>query len=287
MYHAKAAGRNNAQFFTASLNEAARDRHELEGDLHLALQRQEFVLHYQPQVTGERRVVGAEVLLRWLHPQRGLISPLRFIPMAEDTGLILPIGQWVLETACAQLKLWSDDALTRELQVAVNVSARQFRQADFVEQVRKVVLSSGIDPTRLKLELTESLVLDNVEGTIEKMNAIKLLGVLFSMDDFGTGYSSLSYLTRLPLDQLKIDRAFVTQLPDNKSDAVIAQTIVTMGRSLGLNVIAEGVETEAQHAFLESHGCHAYQGFLFSRPVPVDEFEQFVQQSLPADAAVS
>jgi diguanylate cyclase (GGDEF)-like protein/PAS domain S-box-containing protein len=287
MYHAKAAGRNNAQFFTASLNEAARDRHELEGDLHLALQRQEFILHYQPQVTGERRVVGAEVLLRWLHPKRGLISPLRFIPMAEDTGLILPIGQWVLETACAQLKLWSDDALTRELQVAVNVSARQFRQADFVEQVRRVVLSSGIDPTRLKLELTESLVLDNVEDTIEKMNAIKLLGVLFSMDDFGTGYSSLSYLTRLPLDQLKIDRAFVSQLPDNRSDAIIAQTIVTMGRSLGLNVIAEGVETEAQHAFLESHGCHAYQGFLFSRPVPVDEFEQFVQQSLPADAAVS
>ena len=287
MYHAKAAGRNNAQFFTASLNDAARDRHELEGDLHLALQRHEFVLHYQPQVTGERRVVGAEALLRWRHPQRGLISPLRFIPMAEDTGLILPIGQWVLETACAQLKLWSDDAMTRELQVAVNVSARQFRQADFIEQVRKVVVSSGIDPTRLKLELTESLVLDNVEDTIEKMNAIKLLGVLFSMDDFGTGYSSLSYLTRLPLDQLKIDRAFVSQLPDNKSDAVIAQTIVTMGRSLGLNVIAEGVETEAQHEFLESHGCHAYQGFLFSRPVPVDEFEQFLQHSLPADAAVS
>ena len=287
MYHAKAAGRNNTQFFTTSLNEAAKDRRELEGDLHLALKRHEFVLHYQPQVSGGHRVVGAEVLLRWRHPQRGLISPLRFIPMAEDTGLILPIGQWVLETACAQLKLWSGDTLTRELQVAVNVSARQFRQADFVEQVRKVVVSSGIDPTRLKLELTESLVLDNVEDTIEKMNAIKLLGVLFSMDDFGTGYSSLSYLTRLPLDQLKIDRAFVSQLPDNRSDAIIAQTIVTMGRSLGLNVIAEGVETEAQHTFLESHGCHAYQGFLFSRPVPIDEFEQFLQHSLSADAAVS
>ena len=177
--------------------------------------------------------------------------------------------------------------MTRELQVAVNVSARQFRQVDFVEQVRKVVTRSGIDPTRLKLELTESLVLDNVEDTIEKMSAIKLLGVLFSMDDFGTGYSSLSYLTRLPLDQLKIDRAFVTQLPDNKSDAIIAQTIVTMGRSLGLNVIAEGVETEAQQEFLETHGCHASQGFLFSRPIPVDEFEQFLQQSLPADAAIS
>ncbi len=287
MYHAKAAGRNNVQFFTASLNAAARDRRELENDLHLALRRQEFILHYQPQVSGERQVLGAEALLRWQHPVYGLVSPLKFIPMAEDTGLILPIGQWVLETACAQLKAWSADLQTRSLQLAVNVSPRQFRQADFVEQVQALLLRSGIDPALLKLELTESLVLDNVADTIEKMNAIKLLGVKFSMDDFGTGYSSLSYLTRLPLDQLKIDRSFVTQLPGNQSDAIIAQTIVTMGRSLGLNVIAEGVESEAQKAFLESHGCHAYQGFLFSRPLPVAEFTQFLRQSPQPDAAVS
>ena len=183
----------------------------------------------------------------------------------------------MLETACAQIKAWSVDARTRKLQVAVNVSARQFRQPDFVELLRQAIDNSGANPARLKLELTESLVLDNVADTIDKMNAIKLLGVTFSMDDFGTGYSSLSYLTRLPLDQLKIDRAFVCRLPENRSDAVIAQTIVTMGRSLGLKVVAEGVETEAQRQFLDSHGCDGYQGFLFSRPLAVDAFEDFLQ----------
>ena len=276
MYHAKSAGRNNAQFFTAAMNEAVRDRHELESDLHLAIQRGEFLLHYQPQVDANRRTIGAEALLRWQHPTRGLVSPLKFIPFAEETGLILPIGQWVLEMASQQIQVWSGNALTRHLQVAVNVSARQFRQPDFVEQVRELVMSSGIDPSRLKLELTESLVLDNVEDTIRTMHEIKKLGVLFSMDDFGTGYSSLSYLARLPLDQLKIDRAFVTKLPDSPSDAIIAQTIVTMGRSLGLDVIAEGVETQAQCRFLDQHGCHAYQGYLFSKPLPAEEFEAFL-----------
>jgi EAL domain-containing protein (putative c-di-GMP-specific phosphodiesterase class I) len=229
MYHAKSAGRNNVQFFTASMNQAASDRRQLEEDLHLALQKNQFVLHYQPQVDDLRRVFAAEALLRWQHPEHGLVPPNRFIPLAEDTGLIVPIGQWVLETACAQLQAWSVEARTCDLQVAVNVSARQFRQADFVDQLRKLIERSGADPLRLKLELTESLVLDNVADTIAKMNAIKQFGVSFSMDDFGTGYSSLSYLTRLPLDQLKIDRAFVSRLPDNQSDAVIAQTIVTMG----------------------------------------------------------
>jgi EAL domain-containing protein (putative c-di-GMP-specific phosphodiesterase class I) len=215
-----------------------------------------------------RRVFAAEALLRWQHPEHGLVPPNRFIPLAEDTGLIVPIGQWVLETACAQLKAWSVEARTRELQVAVNVSARQFRQADFVEQLRTVIERSGADPLRLKLELTESLVLDNVADTIAKMNAIKQLGVTFSMDDFGTGYSSLSYLTRLPLDQLKIDRAFVSRLPDNQSDAVIAQTIVTMGRSLGLKVIAEGVENEAQRQFLDAMAVTAIRVSLSVAPCP-------------------
>ncbi len=277
MYHAKSAGRNNVQFFTASMNEAASDRRQLEEDLHLALQQKQFVLHYQPQVDAQRCVFAAEALLRWQHPHHGLVPPARFVPLAEDTGLIVPIGQWVLETACAQIKAWSVDARTHKLQVAVNVSARQFRQPDFVELLRQALDNSGADPARLKLELTESLVLDNVADTIVKMNAIKLLGVTFSMDDFGTGYSSLSYLTRLPLDQLKIDRAFVCRLPENRSDAVIAQTIVTMGRSLGLKVVAEGVENEAQRQFLDSHGCDGYQGFLFSRPLAVEAFEDFLQ----------
>jgi EAL domain-containing protein (putative c-di-GMP-specific phosphodiesterase class I) len=207
-----------------------------------------------------------------------MVSPLKFIPLAEETGLILPIGRWVLETACQQIRRWADNEDTRHLQVAVNVSARQFRQPDFVDQVRDVLARTGAKPTCLKLELTESLVLDNVEDTIQTMQEIKKLGVFFSMDDFGTGYSSLSYLARLPLDQLKIDRAFVTKLPDSPSDAVIAQTIITMGRSLGLDVIAEGVETEAQCHFLDKNGCHAYQGYLFSKPLTADEFEAFITQ---------
>ncbi|MEF8702326.1 MAG: EAL domain-containing protein [Candidatus Accumulibacter sp. UW26] len=285
MYHAKAAGRNSARFFTASMNQAAKDRRQLEEDLHLALQKKEFVLHYQPQVDAGCHIIAAEALLRWQHPEHGLVLPGKFIPLAEDTGLIVPIGQWVLETACAQLVQWAAQAPTRELQIAVNVSARQFRQTDFVDQLRQLLQRSGAPPTQLKLELTESLVLDNVSDTIAKMNAIRLIGVTFSLDDFGTGYSSLSYLTRLPLDQIKIDRAFVNRLPDNQSDAVIAQTIVTMGRSLGLKVIAEGVESEAQHQFLDRHGCHGYQGFLFSRPLPIAAFEELLsaRRAAPPD----
>lgn len=225
-----------------------------------------------------RRPLGAEVLLRWEHPERGMVSPLQFIPLAEETGLIVPIGLWVLQTACAQLNVWRHDALTRDLILAVNVSARQFRQPDFVAQVQRVLMESGAQPSHLKLELTESIVLENIEDIITKMSALKLLGVSFSMDDFGTGYSSLQYLKRLPLDQIKIDQSFVRDISTDPNDAAIVQTIIAMTDALGLNVIAEGVETEAQSVFLHNHGCHAFQGYLFSKPIPVKEFERLITQ---------
>ncbi|MCF8179073.1 MAG: EAL domain-containing protein [Sulfuritalea sp.] len=276
MYHAKSAGRNNVQFFTDAMNQAAKDRHELEGGLHRALEHDQLELYYQPQIDNEGRIVGAEALLRWPSPEHGMVSPLSFIPLAEETGLILPIGRWVLATACAQLKVWSGDQSTRDLRLAVNVSPREFREAGFVDQLCRILEASGANPSRLKLELTESLVLDNIEETIKKMLVLKKLGITFSLDDFGTGYSSLSYLTRLPLDQLKIDRAFVLKLPESTNDGVVTQTIIAMARGLGLNSIAEGVETEAQRAFLEQHGCHVYQGYLFSPPLALAEFEQFI-----------
>ena len=278
LYQAKRAGRNTLRFFDPAMQLALDLRSALEAELHQALKRDELRLYYQPQVDAASRVIGVEALLRWQHTERGLVQPNDFIPLAEDTGLILPIGLWVLETACAQLKTWEGDARTRDLQLAVNVSARQFRQPDFVAQIQSVLETSGAIPARLKLELTESMVLEDIEDTIEKMQAIKRLGVNFSMDDFGTGYSSLSYLAQLPLDQIKIDKAFVCNLPGKKNDETITRTIITLGRELAMNVIAEGVETEAQREFLELHGCHAYQGYLFSRPLPPEEFDKFVKQ---------
>ncbi len=233
------------------------------------------MLHYQAQVVGNGRVTGAEVLVRWQHPQRGLVSPGEFIPLAEDTGLILPLGHWVLETACAQLARWATRAATAHLTLAVNVSAKQFRQAEFVNQVLAVLTKTGANPKRLKLELTESLLVHNVEDIVEKMFALKAKGVGFSLDDFGTGYSSLSYLKRLPLDQLKIDQSFVRDLLIDPNDMAIAKTIIALARSLELGVIAEGVETAEQRDFLASSGCHAYQGYLFSWPLPLEGFERY------------
>lgn len=273
MYEAKASGRNALRFFDPSMQAALEDRSILEAELRHALSRQQFALYYQIQVNSDNQPIGAEVLLRWMHPMRGVILPGEFISLAEETGLILPIGLWVLETACAQIKLWETNPLVCDLQLAINVSARQFHQSDFVEQVREVLTRTDADPTRLKIELTESVVLDNINDTIAKMHDLKQLGVRFSMDDFGTGYSSLSYLTQLPLDQLKIDRSFVHNIGTKHTDAVIVQTIIGMGNSLGMEVIAEGVETDAQHAFLKHAGCMAYQGYLFSEPVPLEEFE--------------
>lgn len=274
MYQAKNAGRNTLRFYDPLIQAALEARSVLEAELRVALQQQNFQLEYQMQVDHQRRIVGAEVLLRWNHPQRGIIYPAQFIGLAEDTGLIVPVGLWVLENACAQLKKWEANPFTRDLQLAVNVSARQFRQADFAEQVQAIVVRSGMSPGRLKLELTESLVLDNVNDAIAKMAALKPIGIGFSIDDFGTGQSSLLYLKKLPLAQLKIDQSFVHDIATDPSDAVIVQTIIGMSKNLGLQVIAEGVESEEQLAFLLANGCLAYQGYLFGKPMPVEDFER-------------
>ena len=273
MYQAKKAGRNALRFFDHRMQDAINAKAALEGELHKALENGQFQLHYQVQVNRARRASGAEALIRWNHPTRGVVPPAQFIPLAEETGLILPIGTWVLETACAQLSAWSANEQTRHLVLAVNISARQFHQADFVAQVRAAVTRHAIDPTLLKLELTESLLLEDTEDTVATMNALKATGVQLSLDDFGTGYSSLQYLKLLPLNQIKIDQSFVRNIATDSNDAAIVQTIIAMAETLGLNVIAEGVETEVQHEFLELRGCHACQGYLFGKPMPIEEFE--------------
>nr|WP_249116061.1 EAL domain-containing protein [Azoarcus sp. L1K30] len=269
MYQAKAAGRNTLVFFDPEMQAAVRARAELEADLHRGLELGEFELHYQAQVDYEGRLIGAEALLRWKHPERGMVGPADFVPAAEETGLILPLGAWVLDTACAQLREWGDTLETAALTLSVNVSARQFRQPDFVEQVLAALDRSGANGRCLKIELTESLLLQDVEATILRMAQLRARGVGFSLDDFGTGYSSLAYLKRLPLDQLKIDRSFVRDLLTDPSDAAIARAIITLAESLGLSVIAEGVETLAQRDALARQGCLAYQGYYFGRPGPV------------------
>ena len=276
MYAAKAEGRNTIRFFDPMMQAAVSARIALENDLRRALAEQQFQLHYQVQMQDGKTAVGAEALIRWQHPERGMVSPLQFIGLAEETGLILPIGLWVLQTACEQLTRWQHNPRTADLQLAVNVSARQFRQPNFIEQVCAVLQQTGARADRLKLELTESMALDNVEDTIAKMTALRQLGLRFSMDDFGTGQSSLSYLTRLPLDQLKIDQSFVRNIGLQHTDALMVQIIIGMAHSLGIDVIAEGVETEEQHAFLQQHGCTLCQGYLFSRPVPLEEFERLL-----------
>jgi len=278
MYKAKEAGRNTLRFFDPDMEIDVMHRAALEKDLREAVQEKQFLLHYQAQVVGEGRLTGAEALVRWQHPRRGTVPPAEFIPLAEETGLILPLGYWVLETACTQLAVWATRPEMAHLTIAVNVSAHQFSQNDFVDQVLAVLDKTGANPQRLKLELTESLLVGNVQNTIEKMFALKARGVGFSLDDFGTGYSSLSYLRRLPLDQLKIDQSFVRDVLSDPNDAAIARTIVALAQSLGLGVIAEGVETEAQRDFLAGSGCHAYQGYFFSRPLLPEGFEAFARQ---------
>jgi EAL domain-containing protein (putative c-di-GMP-specific phosphodiesterase class I) len=275
MYQAKAAGRNIMHFFAPALQVAVNARAAMEKDLGQALRDDQFLLYYQPQVDSVR-VIGAEALVRWKHPRRGMLAPDEFIHLAEETGLILSLGNWVLESACRQIAAWADRNETAHIAVAVNIGARQLHQPNFVKQVLTTLDSTGADPQNLKLELTESTLVDNIEDVIAKMTVLKSHGLRFSLDDFGTGYSSLSYLKRLPLDQLKIDRSFVRDILVDASSGAIAQTIISLGRAMGLLVIAEGVETEGERDFLSRLGCQAFQGFLFSRPVPVDEFQRLL-----------
>ena len=285
LYQAKAAGRNALRFFDPQMQAVVTARVEMEASLRQAIDNEQFTLYYQPQMTsnnnGTDYPTGAEALVRWNNPVRGMVSPAEFIPLAEETGLILPLGKWILETACKQLACWATQAEMEHISLAVNVSSREFHKADFVNQVLAVLKRTGARPQRLKLELTESLLITNVEDIITKMTALRKEGVCFSLDDFGTGYSSLSYLKRLPLHQLKIDQGFVRDILIDPNDAAIAQMVIVLAGSLGLEVIAEGVETETQRNFLAEHGCHSYQGYLYSRPLPLNEFETWVHIHQP------
>ncbi|WP_144049414.1 bifunctional diguanylate cyclase/phosphodiesterase [Vreelandella massiliensis] len=270
MYQAKAAGRNALRFFDPSMQAAVMDRAQLEADLRHVIEREELMLFYQTQVNAEGSVVGVEALVRWEHPSRGVVSPGVFIPLAEENHLIGPVGAWVLETACQQLAQWARDPATEALSIAVNVSPNQFRQAQFVEQVEAVLARTGANPQRLKLEVTETLLMEDLEAVRSRMETLRGLGVRFSLDDFGTGYSSLAYLKRLPLDQLKIDQSFVRDVLEDPADAAIVRTVIALAHSLELEVIAEGVETQAHRDWLYGEGCMAYQGYFFSRPGPAD-----------------
>ncbi len=280
MYQSKAAGRNALRFFDPGMQAAVSNRVALEADLRDAIAQKQFVLHFQPQIQakpdGSLRVVGAEALVRWQHPERGMVSPAEFIPLAEETGLIVPLGQWVLESACRQLARWQGHPELGALTLAVNVSARQFLQNNFVAQVGQALEATGARPSLLKLELTESTLVGDINEVVRKMTELQSWGVGFALDDFGTGYSSLAYLKRMPLDTLKIDQSFVRDVFEDANDAAIARMVVVLGRSLGLTVIAEGVETLEQRYFLAQQGCHVYQGYLFGKPQPVQEFQQMV-----------
>lgn len=285
MAKAKSSGRNTFRFFDHAMQEAIVARARLENGLRLAIDEQQLVLHYQPQLDGNRRICGAEALVRWMHPQRGMVPPIEFIPVAEASGLILPLGHWVLEAACTQIARWSSQGHMANLVISVNISVVQIMRDDFVDSVVHVLERTGANPQRLKLELTESLLVSNVDETIRKMSALKAIGVTFSLDDFGTGYSSLAYLSRLPIDQLKIDRSFVDGIETRDDAVAICAATISLAHSLKLKVVAEGVETEAQRYFLSTvHRCDLMQGYLHSRPLNVPDFECFALA--PANAQV-
>lgn len=280
LYGAKAEGRDGVRFHDPELHALLTARATMESELRDALNRDEMVLYYQPQMNAEGHIIGAEALVRWRHPRLGLLPPGDFITLAEDTGLILPLGRWVLEAACEQLAAWSTHADSAHLSVSVNVSGRQIRHPEFVGQVLAILCRCGTNLSSLKLELTESVLMDETEHVIRNMDALKSIGVSFSLDDFGTGYSSLSYLNRLPLDELKIDRSFVSDILTDAHSAIIARTIVGLAHNLGLSVIAEGVESAEQRDLLAEYGCHSYQGYFISPPLPAEQFEQLLIKSL-------
>jgi EAL domain-containing protein (putative c-di-GMP-specific phosphodiesterase class I) len=273
MYRAKEAGRDGLRLYTPEMSQSVQDRYNLRAALRGALQRGELALFYQPQVElSTRRMIGAEALIRWRHPDLGLVPPCRFIPLAEETGLIAPIGEWVINEACRRNKAWQNRGLP-PIRISVNVSARQFRDGTLTDVVAQALAASGLAAAWLELELTESLLMDDREGGARTMRELRALGVSLAIDDFGTGYSSLSAVKTFPISRLKIDRSFVEGLPDNADDAAVAGAVIALGRQLGLEVIAEGVETEEQAAALAASGCDEAQGYLFSKPVPVEEFE--------------
>ncbi|MDE3018598.1 MAG: EAL domain-containing protein [Nitrospirota bacterium] len=279
-YHAKQSGRSNYQFYSQSMNASAGERLAIENRLHKALEREEFLLHYQPLVALDTgRIIGAEALVRWQHPELGLVSPMQFIPIAEETGLIIPLGEWVLQRACAQTRVWHEMGLGG-LRVAVNLSARQFQRQNLLHVVTRILLATDLNPRCLDLELTESMIMQDGESSMATLRELRALGVHLSMDDFGTGYSSLSYLRRLPLDTLKIDRSFVKDCTVNQEDATIIKAIIAMSHSLKLQVLAEGIETEEQMAFLRTAGCDEAQGYLFSRPMPAEQLTDVLKASV-------
>lgn len=280
MYQAKQAGRNTIRFFDPIMHENLLDRIKLEKDIQLAIDEKQFELYYQVQVDRSGRPVGSEALIRWNHPERGLLSPIEFIPLAEEKGLIIPIGEWVLDTACRQISLWKKNKTTRNLALSINISAKQIHQVDFVNLVKSSVNKYNINPDQLKIELTETLLLDDIDKAISIMNDLEGFGIKLSLDDFGTGYSSLQYLKNLPLYELKIDRSFINDLEQDISDQAIVKTIIAMADSLSLTVIAEGVETKEQMNYLLSQGCTKFQGYLFSKPIPIGEFAKFIASEM-------
>jgi diguanylate cyclase (GGDEF)-like protein len=285
MYRAKELGRGNYQFYKSEMNARSLERLSLEGHLRRALERNEFLLHYQPKIDlASGNITGVEALLRWIHPELGLVSPASFVPILEDNGLIVQVGEWVLGEACRQIKAWSADGAAKGIPVAVNLSGRQLQQADLDRCIERIVSDAGVDPRLIELEITESMLMRNPEQAIGILRYLKSLGMCLAMDDFGTGYSSLSYLKRFPVDRLKIDGEFVRDIASDPDDAAIAHSIIAMGHSLELTVIAEGVETAEQLAFLRKAGCDEAQGYYFSRPVPADEILRFLARVKAAPA---
>jgi EAL domain-containing protein (putative c-di-GMP-specific phosphodiesterase class I) len=282
MYHAKENGRNNFQYFTAEMNVKVVARQSLEASLRRALEREEFLLHYQPKVnlsTGE--ITSVEALIRWQHPDRGLVSPAQFVPIAEDSGLIVPIGRWVLREACRQTRAWQDAGFP-PIPTAVNVSSAEFRKTDFVESVQTILKETGLEARYLELELTESVLMDDAKFTAPVLQQLKGMGIRLAADDFGTGYSSLSYLREFPIDILKIDRSFINQITADCDGSTIVDAIISMGKSLKHVVVAEGIETQEQRAYLQTHHCQEGQGYLFSRPLPAAQFAVLLQTGITA-----